>query len=202
MADYQNLQRPLLDNRISVENFRSFYWLKEELIAFCRKYQLSTAGSKIEIADRIAYYLEHGTAPAQPSTKRKSVAVSPAKIPADTPLALDQLIHTNYRSDEEHRVFFEREIGRQFKFTVGFMRFCKENAGKKTYADAVEWWLAEHARKRDPNYKPEIEPQFEYNRFIRAYFEHNPDGTRQEAIRLWKETKSKPGDNNYRPKTN
>jgi hypothetical protein len=191
----ESQQRPPLDNRISVEDFRAYYWLKEELIAFCREHGLSTAGSKIDIADRIAYYLEHGTAPA--TAKRQTT--SKTSTASNEPLALDQPIRENYRSDEEHRQFFESVIGPQFKFTVGFMRFCKENIGKQTYADAVEWWLAEHERKRDPSYKPEIEPQFEYNRFVRAYFEHNPDGTREEAIRLWKETKSKPGDNVYRP---
>ena len=190
-----NSQRPPLDNHISVEDFRAYYWLKEELVVFCREHHLSTAGSKIEITDRIAYYLEHGTAPA--TLKQKPISRASAK--SDGPFALDQLIRANYRSDEEHRQFFERMIGPHFKFTTGFMRFCKENAGKQTYADAVKWWLAEQTRKHDPDFKPEIAPQFEYNRFIQAYFEHNPNGTREEAIRLWKEIRSQPGDNVYRP---
>ncbi|HRF94551.1 MAG TPA: DUF6434 domain-containing protein, partial [Aggregatilineales bacterium] len=172
-----------------------FYWLKEELVAFCREHHLSTAGSKIELTERIAYFLDNGVAPTKPiSTPVKKVAIT-----ITSPLALNELIRANYRSDEEHRRFFKEVIGDKFKFTVGFMQFCKDNIGQKTYADAVAWWLDEQKRKNDPDYKPEIAPQFEYNRFIHAYFEANPDGKLEEAIQLWKEVKSKAGDNVYRP---
>jgi len=146
------------------------------------------------LANRIAYFLEKGVAPAQ-------MMPSPIKKGKQTieELTLDEFIREGYRSDEIHRAFFKAVIGDEFKFTVGFMQFCKDNIGKKTYADAVAWWLDERKRKQDPNYKPDIAPQFEYNRFIHAYFEANPDGKLEEAIRLWRDVKSKPGDNVYRP---
>jgi hypothetical protein len=186
--------RPELNKNVSSEKFRAFYWLKEELVAFCREHQLSTVGSKIELTERIAYFLDNGIAPQPISAPTKK------SIPQITsPLALNELIRANYRSDEEHRRFFKMVIGDKFKFTVGFMQFCKENIGQKTYADAVAWWLDEQKRKNDPDYKPDIAPQFEYNRFIHAYFEANPNGKLEEAIQLWKEVKSKAGDNVYRP---
>ncbi|MCU0481584.1 MAG: SAP domain-containing protein [Anaerolineae bacterium] len=187
--------RPNLNRDLTSATFRSYYWLKEELVAFCREHDLSTSGSKIEITDRIAYFLQNGVAPTQSiahSTKKQNPKV-------EGQLSMSEFIREGYRSDEEHRAFFKSVIGDEFKFTVGFMQFCKDNIGKKTYADAVAWWLDEQKRKRDPNYKPDIAPQFEYNRFIHAYFEVNPDGKLEEAIRLWKEVKSKPGDNIYRP---
>lgn len=52
--------RPLLKNGVEVQVFREFYWLKEELQAFCRENEMSAAGSKIEIAHRIAVFLETG----------------------------------------------------------------------------------------------------------------------------------------------
>ena len=61
--------------------------------------------------------------------------------------------------------------------------------------------------KKDPNYKREIAPQFEYNRFIRDFMNDNPDkkGVKQQNIgksrshfvaimfiedRIWKDRKS------------
>ena len=130
-----------------------------------------------------------------------SVSIKKSISQITSPLILNKIILANYRSDEGHRHFFKGVIGDKFKFTVGFMQFCKENIGRKTYADAVAWWLDEQKRKNAPDYKPEIAPQFEYNRFIHAYFESNPNGKLEEVIQLWKEVKSKEGDNVYRPNT-
>lgn len=51
-------ERPILDKHLDSKTFRGFYYLKEELIDFCRKNSLPTSGGKIEITDRIAYFLE------------------------------------------------------------------------------------------------------------------------------------------------
>ena len=52
--------RPELKKDLNVKDFRDFYWLKEELQTFCRDSGMSASGSKIEIADRIAIFLETG----------------------------------------------------------------------------------------------------------------------------------------------
>ncbi len=41
--------RPDLSRKIDSKTFRSFYYLKEELVAFCRENGFSTSGSKIEL---------------------------------------------------------------------------------------------------------------------------------------------------------
>ncbi|MGB0863719.1 MAG: hypothetical protein ACPGXZ_12430 [Saprospiraceae bacterium] len=51
-------KRPNLDKNISIKDFQEFYWLKEELVIFCRKEGLRTGGSKIEITERISYFLK------------------------------------------------------------------------------------------------------------------------------------------------
>lgn len=48
--------RPELTNNISVQAFKDFYWLKEELQLYCRENGISTTGSKIEISDRIEMF--------------------------------------------------------------------------------------------------------------------------------------------------
>lgn len=53
-------ERPVLDKKLDSKTFREFYYLKEELVDFCRKNGLPTSGGKIEITDRIAYFLDTG----------------------------------------------------------------------------------------------------------------------------------------------
>ncbi|WHX64633.1 SAP domain-containing protein [Peribacillus frigoritolerans] len=52
--------RPNLSKDISIESFKDFYWLKEELQTFCRENGISSTGSKIEISDRIETFLRTG----------------------------------------------------------------------------------------------------------------------------------------------
>ena len=51
-------KRPYLDKNLDSKTFRDFYYLKEELVNFCRKNGIPVSGGKIEIADRIAYFLD------------------------------------------------------------------------------------------------------------------------------------------------
>lgn len=48
-------KRPVLDNNLDSKTFRDFYYLKEELLNFCRKNGLPVSGGKIELTD-VAYY--------------------------------------------------------------------------------------------------------------------------------------------------
>ncbi|MDZ4672236.1 MAG: SAP domain-containing protein, partial [Phototrophicales bacterium] len=80
--------RPELTKNLSPENFRAFYWLKEELVAFCREHQISTAGSKIELTDRIIYFLKNGVAPANGTTILNS---------NDFQISMDKHFQVNYQ---------------------------------------------------------------------------------------------------------
>ena len=53
-------KRPILNKNITLKDFKDFYWMKEELVAFCRKIGINSSGGKIEIANRIAKYLQTG----------------------------------------------------------------------------------------------------------------------------------------------
>ena len=46
-------------------------------------------------------------------------------------------------------------------------------------------------------YKSTIDKQFEYNTYIRDFFEDNPGRTLDDAIRCWKYKKSLKGHNRY-----
>lgn len=53
-------QRPDLNTSLDSQTFRQFYYLKEELVDFCKQNHIPTSGGKIELTERIAYFLETG----------------------------------------------------------------------------------------------------------------------------------------------
>ena len=55
-----SIERPALDKQLDSKTFRNFYYLKEELVDFCRENGLPVSGGKLEISDRIAYFLDTG----------------------------------------------------------------------------------------------------------------------------------------------
>ena len=42
-----NKERPILGNKINIKDFKDFYWLKSELMSFCREVGISSSGGKI-----------------------------------------------------------------------------------------------------------------------------------------------------------
>jgi len=46
------MTRPQLTGQLSAEDFRSFYWLKEELVKFCREYFREHPGATLREAIR------------------------------------------------------------------------------------------------------------------------------------------------------
>lgn len=180
--------RPRLGRELDGAVFRSFYYLKEELTAFCRENGLPSSGGKLELTERIAHYLDTGEVlAAKPSGRTK---------PDMGELTLETRIEQSFVCSEKHRAFFKEQIGRGFSFNVAFQRWLKENAGK-TYAQAVEAYgrlLAEKKRG-----KTAIDRQFEYNTYIRDFFAANPGRTLHDAIACWKRKKARQGSHRYEP---
>lgn len=184
-------ERPILDKKIRIKDFKDFYWLKVELVEFCRKIGISSSGGKIEISNRISEYLKTG------KVTKKTTSKKP-KLPKPTqPITENTIIGIEYRTYKEKTEFLKSEIGNQFHFTIHLLDYFKENTGKKAYRDLIKEWYKERELRKDPNYVKEIEPQFEYNIFIRDFTKDNPNKTRNDAIKYWKIKKSKPGNNKY-----
>ncbi|MCD4752854.1 MAG: SAP domain-containing protein [Anaerolineaceae bacterium] len=180
--------RPKLNKAIDPEQFRNYYWLKEELTDFCKNVSIPGNGSKQELTDRIFHYLKTGQVLIAATNSLK-------RILKDSPLSLDSKIPEGYRNDKIHRAFFKKEIGEHFKFNVPFMNWMKANPGK-TYQEAVnEWKRILKEKKAGKKYK--ISSQFEYNQYTRDFFEKNPNSSRDDAITCWKYKKSLPGYNGY-----
>lgn len=186
MANTASAERPKLNNGLDSKTFRSFYYLKEELVDFCRTNGLPTGGGKLELTDRISYFLDTGNVA---SAKRKSVKRVDVGI-----ITEDTLIEPNFVCSEKHRAFFKVRIGESFSFNVIFQKWLKNNTGK-TYGDAIN---AYHQILEDKkNNKSSIDKQFEYNTYIRDFFADNKGKTLEDAIKCWKYKKSTQGHNRY-----
>ncbi len=170
------MQRPTLDLETDVNDFLAFYWLKSELVEFCRLNGLPTSGSKTDLTERIAHFLRTGEL-LLPEKRPK------LKTDGQVP-TLDTVITVDYRSNQVNRALFEEVIGKHFHFSTAFQQYFKDHVGK-TLGDAVAYWyqLEERAKRGE---KTEIWSQFEYNRFMREYHEQNPDSTRAAAVAAWK----------------
>ena len=97
-------KRPALDKNIAVEDFREFYWLKTELIQFCREEGLSRQGGKVDIANRIEVYIETGKKEA-PRQNQRPLPFSKFDWNNEF-LTPETIISDNYKNTENVRMFF------------------------------------------------------------------------------------------------
>ena len=180
--------RPELNKKLSGREFRKWYWLKEELVQFCRDNGIPATGGKTELADRIALFLDTGKIESGKTIKRNAAKKNVSEI------TLDSVIESGFVCSEKHRAFFKEQIGSSFSFNVAFQKWLKSNSGK-TYADAVAAYrdIKEKSKKE----KTKIDGQFEYNTYIRDFFDRNKGRSLDDAIKCWKYKKSLPGHNRY-----
>ena len=178
--------RPELNNVLDGKTFLKWYWLKEELVSFCKANDLPAAGSKTELTERIAHFLDTGKVLTVSRIKRASNKV--------TAITLDSLIEPDFVCSEVHRAFFKEQIGTSFSFNVAFQKWLKTNTGK-TYKEAVSAYyeILENKKKN----KTVIDKQFEYNTYVRDFFAANKGLSLDDAIKCWNYKKSMPGHNRY-----
>lgn len=179
-------ERPVLEKTLDSKTFRNFYYLKEELVDFCKKYGLPVSGGKIELTDRIAYFLDTGEVLAASPVRKKAAVI-------DT-ICEDTLIEPDFVCSEKHRAFFREHIGKSFSFNVAFQKWLKTNT-RKTYLEAIEAYYQILAEKKKST--TSIDRQFEYNTYIRDFFADNKGRSLEDAITCWKYKKQLPGHNRY-----
>ena len=179
------MTRPSLSTDLTSNEFKEYYFLKEELKDFLRSEGLKVSGSKTDLEKRIIYYLDTGKSLDLPKTN-KHIEKSGEKI------TLNSKIGENFKCSEDKREFFEGEIGKGFKFKVKFQKWLKSNPDK-TYKDAID---AYHEIQNSKE-KTKIDKQFQYNQYIRDFFEDNENMTLKDAIKCWNYKKSLKGHNKY-----
>ena len=179
-------ERTELNKELDAAAFRSFYYLKQELADFCKENGLPTSGSKAELTDRIAHFLDTGNVLKSSAKRKTSVNIGT--------LTEDTVIEQNIVCSEKHRAFFSEKIGKSFSFNVLFQKWLKANTGK-TYGDAIRAYyrILEEKKQR----KTEIGGQFEYNTYIRDFFADNPGKNLHDVIVCWNHKKSLPGHHRY-----
>lgn len=177
---------------INQDTFKRQYWLKNELINFCKKSGLSTTGSKNDLIMRIELFLRSGIK-VKPLSKKRT-----GKCDSHQPIMHTTLVG-NYKNDVATRLFFVKHIGPNFRFNAYLRQFVNpENIPLNlTYGDLIKGWLAEERLKNMPNYKSNIDKQFEYNQFIRDFFAHEKGRSLEEAIKSWQKTKISNGPKTY-----
>lgn len=180
-------ERPLLSQIKDGKTLREYYFLKEELVCFCRENGLPTTGGKLELTERIAVFLDSG------EIKRASSARVKSK-PIVGEITKSSVIEPNFVCSEKHRAFFKEQIGKSFSFNVAFQKWLKSNSGK-TYGEAIEAYSQILEEKK--NGKNSIDKQFEYNTYIRDFFADNSGKSLSDAIKCWNFKKSQKGHNKY-----
>ena len=183
------------------EDFRDFYWLKQELQGFCRAQGLATSGGKREIAERIEHYLRTGqrlraaTRPALETAAARRVNATPAAA-----LAMTTRAPAGFRCTQEARQFFERHLGKRFRFTVPLQDFIKAHPGV-SFRQIADEWQRQDALRRAGAWRPEIAPQFEYNQFTRDYHAdpRNQGKTHRDCLEAWNRVRARRGEHKYRP---
>lgn len=188
-----NEQRPDIESIRTGAEFERWYWLRSELVDFCRDHGLGTSGRKPELANRIAHFLNTGQI-------QRSTPASPTSTVdwRKAELTLETEITDSYSNTQNMRSFMRLNAADHFKFSNEFMDWMRSNQGK-TLADAVAFWLDLDDRKRNGGYREKPLPQNQFNQFTRALSEAVPGISAKEVRRLWAIKRAKPGPHVYEP---
>lgn len=175
--------RPEPSGLMTAKELRRWYWLKTELRDFARLLGLRTAGSKVVLTDRIAAHLD-GRPFFEPTS-----GSAPSRDQLRTPLTADTVTPKGQRCSQVIRGWFEGQVGASFRFDAEMREYFARTDGAQTLQDALGHWY----RTRNQGER-QIQAQFEYNRFTRAWYLEHPPGTSRELLAAWQQYRSAPTD--------
>ncbi|MEV4095197.1 DUF6434 domain-containing protein [Streptosporangium saharense] len=173
--------RPALSPELTAEEFRRWYWLKEELAGFARELGIRATGGKDLLAARISAALD-GHAFSEPVPVRRAGARQLAG-----PLDGDTVVPPGQRCGQAVRAWFVGQVGEGFHFDAEMRAFFAGADGTRTLRDALDHW---HSTRGGG--ERGIDSQFEYNRFTRSWHRDHPEGTREELLAAWWEYRNRP----------
>lgn len=168
---------------------KRWYWLKHELVEYCKLTNLTYSGSKFDILDRISNSLDNTSEkPSKPKTLKKVTSKFDWHIEQ---LSLNSIITDNYKNTQNVRRFFTKHCDSKFHFSIPLMDFMKNNVGA-TLQQAVNEWQRLNEQSKDKNFKSEIPEGNQYNKYVRDFFADNPTMTVEQARHFWKLKRSLP----------
>lgn len=174
----RRMSNPPLDQTLDAAEFARRYWLRSELVGFCRREGITASGSKDELTARVTAHLSGQPLPMPAAARR--IGGMPTVLNADT------VIGPGWRCTEALRRFLEAELGRRVRFDGALRRLVHEGAGLRL-GDLIARWA-------EAPLKAEIAPQFEYNRFVRAFRAASPGATHAAVVAAWKAYRDTPKD--------
>lgn len=174
-------KRPSFSKTLSGKEFKSWYWLKAELVEICKSIDLPYSGGKFELRDRIAFALDH---PGEEVPKREKKKSSSKFNWAKENLALETIITDNISFGPNFRKFMKSQVGDHFYCHSDFMDWARVNSGK-TLGDAVKEWERLENRKLNPDFKRVIRPHNMFNQYLRDFFEATEGLKLKDAKKCW-----------------
>ncbi len=171
--------------------FRKWYWLKAELVQICKQSSLPISGSKFQLQDKIADFMDSGAINPLPKLKTSS-----SFDWSKESLSRDTVITDNVRFGPNFRKFMKREIGNAFQCKAEFMKWVKTNIGK-TLGNAIDYWFTMQKEIKSPGFKSKIADHNMFNQYLRDYLSDNAGHSVQQAQRSWSLKKQMPAKNGY-----
>ena len=104
-------KRPDLNLKLKPKAFARHYWLKKELLAFCREAGLIPKGGKLELSKRIELFLSTGKRQVPKSLSRNLNAKMPASFSRAT------IITEGFRCSQALRSFLSLRLVLRFILT-------------------------------------------------------------------------------------
>lgn len=173
----QTQERPRLDAALTEKEFSAWYWLKEELVEFCRAHGVSPSGSKREIEARIVDFLAGRRVDKSLQQKARVTGERPRGV-MPREFRMEMLIGPGWRCGPALGAYLRGELGNGFRFNAAVREFIHTGKGKRL-GDVADCWRGSQGETRA------IPEQLEYNRHFRAYFQEHPGATREEAVAAW-----------------
>lgn len=182
--------KPKLDRNISLDDYLNYYWLKKDLVKFCKDIGINSDGWKLEIHERIVEYLTNHVILKKEETKtrQKSTEIQELK--------LDMKVTKSFKRNPQTTAFF-KSIDSRFRYSVRLNQYIRNNIGKITYQDIMDQWYEEYELKKKGIKTTPALPQCEYNQFVKDYMEDNKNRNFKDAVAAWNFKKSMRGDNIY-----
>ena len=176
------MQRPDFNDINDFEQFKRFYWYREELIKICKAYGLKHDGSKIELYKVIEAYFSGERI--LPQKKKKASKASVTELTLDT-----GLIECGFTFGNRFRDFFKKQTGEEnFKFNVDMVasaKAVKENGDESfTLKDLLDIY---YGRKTYASYDRSA---LQWNRFVKDFCSDEATAVYDERLKaaaaLWK----------------
>jgi hypothetical protein len=121
---FMPFSRPALTLDLTAKQFSQHYYLKSELLEFCRQHSLPTAGGKPELNQRIITFLETGKIISISSKTRSST-----KNLKPVELTLETAIWQGMTCTQQLSAFFKTQIGSNFQFNKTMRDFIHSGVG-------------------------------------------------------------------------